>query len=160
MATIPGVLSDPLRGFRFRVTLDLLPGTELGFKSVSGLGTEFDVFEIKEGHRPFNVHKIPQGIRTSNVKLERGLAPDLLISIWHRDVREAIEFGLRANSYQSDVSIELIDRDGTVGFEWRLLRAWPTKLTWSALDATSSKIVIQSMELAVDEIEFGPFNIP
>jgi phage tail-like protein len=164
---------DPLRDFRFIVTFpgELASGHKeiaIGFSKVSGLsfGTS-DVIEYREGHDVISPMKIPGLNKYDNVTFERGKSsntdPDL--ADYLREWRELVAFykgGAKASAdgkrprrtdtydYRKTVNISVIDRDGKTKCTTILYRAWPVSYKFSDLDASSSNVFIETLELAIE----------
>lgn len=171
--TIPGVRSDPLRGFRFRVKIDGL-ADDLGFRTVSGLEREVEIAEYREGQDGPAIRKLPGMVVVPNVTLEHGILVDSgasqkAIGEWLDQVNafdleaqamgtapQAI--GLTTDEYARKVEISLIGRQGVIQFQWLLQGCWPTRVTWADLDAQSSDVLIETLELAVGTVGIGGFS--
>jgi phage tail-like protein len=50
------------------------------------------------------------------------------------------------------VSITLMNTEGNMAAQWNLISAWPVKYDTTGLNAGSSEIVIEALELAIDYI--------
>jgi len=129
---------DPLRGFRFVVEMNgLLSG---GFSRVKGMSREIKHESFREGGVNDYEHKLITQVSYPVLVLERGLA---LEELW--------TWALAAS--EGDVErrmlwVRLQDEAGAPGWGWQIENAFPVKWSVSDLDAISSPVVMESLELA------------
>jgi phage tail-like protein len=101
--------------------------------------TEFDT--IKEGGVNDYEHKLPRGIKYSDITLKRGLVDWKLWSWYQKTVYGKIE---RKNG-----TISLRDHSGnTVLMSWSFYGAFPIKWEGPVLSADTNKVAIESLVLA------------
>ena len=118
-------------------------GARIGFTEVSGLEVEAQTIEYREGSSPtYSVTKMPGLKKYSNVTLKRG--------IFEHDNDFADWFGTIASNTveRRDVTISLLDHEHNPTMTWRLRNAWPAKLVGPTLDATSSAVAIEELQIA------------
>lgn len=140
---------DPYRGYKFRV-LDATGKPLGGFKRVAGLKTETEVVEYREGIDGQTPRKLPGFSTSENVILERGISVDTALQDWRDEVYDA-ETGLagaKGNEFRRDVIVQLLDADGTLVKQWKLLECWPAIYELDDLDAGSSDVLMERVELA------------
>jgi phage tail-like protein len=129
---------DPLRGFRFRVEIDGI--TSGGFVRVKGLQRELKHESFREGGVNDYEHKLVTQVSYPSVVLERGLAFE---DLW--------KWALAASDgdiQRKTVWIRLQDEAGEKAWAWQLDWAIPVKWSCSDLDANSSQVAMESIELA------------
>jgi phage tail-like protein len=129
---------DPLRGFRFLVEIEGI--TTGGFIRVKGLQREVKYESYREGGVNEYEHKLFTQVSYPVVVLERGLALEELWK-WALDVSEG-------NIQRKTVWIRLQDEAGQKAWAWQLDWAFPVKWSVSDLDANSSQVTMESIELA------------
>ena len=129
---------DPLRGFRFLIEIDGIASG--GFLRVKGLQREMKHESYREGGVNDYEHKLFTQITYPSVVLERGLALDDLWT-W---AQAAADGDIRRKT----VFIRLQDEAGDKAWAWQLDAAMPVKWSSSDLDANSSQVVLESLELA------------
>lgn len=129
---------DPLRGFRFLVEIEGL--TSGGFQRVKGLQREIKHESYKEGGVNEYEHKLFSQVSYPTVVLERGLARD---DLWYWAFAASEGLIVRKN-----VWIRLQNEAGEKGWAWQLDWALPVKWSCSDLDANSSAVAMESLELA------------
>lgn len=136
---------DPYRGFRFRVEFDqIMHG---GFSRVKGIVRETKIESRREGGVNDYEHKLVTMTSYGNVILERGLVDDYLWS-WHDAVVEG-------NVTRRTVTIALHDETDQEVWRWLLDRAYPVKWSGSDLDATTTQVVVESVEFAHEGMHKG-----
>ncbi len=139
---------NPYSAFNFIVEIN---GQQIAaFQEVSGLDSENKPIEYREGSDKLNgVHKFPGMESHPNLVLKRGIAGDLELWNWRKEVRD----GGTAFPPVRDVTIQLQNEVHESVYKWRLTNAWCTKLTGPSLNAKGNEIAIESMELAYDRLD-------
>jgi phage tail-like protein len=130
--------NDPLRGFRFLVEID---GVASGaFLRVKGLSREVKVEVRREGGVNDYEHKLMTQVSYPSVILERGLA---LADLW--DWAQAVADG---DVTRKTVCVRLHNEANQKAWSWRIENAYPVKWATADLDAQSSGVLLESLELA------------
>ena len=147
-------LAYPLTKMNFLVTVDGVSGTA-AFTEVSGIESTVDVIEFRQG----NAHslapvKIPGLVKHGNVTLKFGYTLDSAFKTW---IMECVS-EVRSEMPRSRVQIEMIDINGGAPQSmvesisgtrvWVLTNAWVTKYTAPDLNASTSEVAIESVEIA------------
>jgi phage tail-like protein len=139
--------TDPYGAFNFVVEIDGL--TVAGFSEVSGLGSETEVIEYREGNERVTVRKLAGIHKFGNVVLKRGVTANR--ELW--DWRKAVIDGAPA---RRAVTIRLLDQSRAEEMRWALSEAWPCKWVGPALRASASEVAIETLELACEGIDLVP----
>lgn len=129
---------DPLRGFRFLVEIEGL--TSGGFARVKGLQREIKYESYREGGLNDYEHKLFTQVTYPAVILERGLALD--------DLWKWAQATADGDIQRKNVRIRLENEAGEKVWAWQLDWAMPVKWACSDLDAASSQVAIESLEIA------------
>jgi phage tail-like protein len=142
---------DPYPAFNFLVTVDGISedgGSAKGaFSEVSGLGLETSVIEYRTGSDRMNtVRKLPGVTKYTNVQLKRGILGDLAFWQWVQSV-------VQGQPFRASVRITLLDEQRNPVLTWRLARAWPCKYTGPSLNAKTSEVAIETLEIAHEGLE-------
>jgi phage tail-like protein len=133
---------DPYGGYNFKVEWDGI--IQAGFKTCSGLDTSQDAGTYREGtDKGLEVRKLPGLITSANITLVRGITDNAELWQWRNLVMQGKVADARKN-----VSIVLMDDEGTEKVRWNLRNAWPTKWTGPSFDATSSEVALETLEIA------------
>lgn len=129
---------DPLRGFRFLLEIDDI--TSGGFTRVKGITREAKHESYREGGVNEYEHKLVTQVSYPVVVLERGLALD---DLW-KWATAAADGDVRRKT----IRIRLQNEANEKMWAWQIENAIPVKWTASDLDALSSQVVMESLELA------------
>jgi phage tail-like protein len=139
----------PPVGFHFRVefALDGAGDQDIRFREVSGLSSELEEETHNEGGENRYVQKFPVRARYPDLVMKRGLVTDSVILKWCRD---AI---LNLKIEPATVWVTILNEGQQPLQTYTFFNAWPKKWSVSDLNAESSEIVIESLELAYQYFE-------
>lgn len=147
--------SRPVSGYKFEVVCNKITkdgSTSTGFSRVSGLEVETEVVEYREGTGGLNKLRL-RGLETYPVVvLEKGVTGSNALIDWYEEVRTARD----PTDMMENVLITLHDREGgELGSvtTFKLTNAWPSKLNYEDLDASSSDVLIHRLELTHEGLE-------
>jgi phage tail-like protein len=129
---------DPLRGFRFLLEIDGI--TSGGFMRVKGITREIKHESYREGGNNEYEHKLLTQVSHPVVVLERGLALD---DLWAWALAAA-----DGDVMRKTIRIRLHNEADAKMWAWQIEHALPVKWSASDLDANSSQVVMESLELA------------
>jgi phage tail-like protein len=138
----------PLAKFHFMVDWG---GTRIGFTEVSGLSFETEVIEYREGsQKDYHKTKMPGLTKYGNITLKRGVFLDdfEMYELW----RKTMLFQEGKEKFRRDITIRLLDEEHQPIITWRLVKAWPCKVTYTDLKADANEVLIESMELVNEGI--------
>lgn len=149
----------PLTKMNFLVTVDQVSGVA-AFNEVSGIEASVDVIEFRQGNaNSLAPVKIQGLVKHGNITLKMGYTRAQDFKTWIQNcVSER-----RGETPRRNVTIELIDINGgspqsTVlapmdsTLTWILKDAWVTKYTGPDLNATTSEVAIETVEIAYEEL--------
>ena len=149
----------PLTKMNFLVTVDSVSGVA-AFNEVTGIEASVDVVEFRQGNaNSLSPVKIQGLVKHGNITLKMGYTRAQDFKTWIQNcVNER-----RGETPRRNVTIELIDInagspqttvlapvDGTL--TWILKDAWVAKYTGPDLNATTSEVAIESVEIAYEEL--------
>lgn len=139
---------NPYSAFNFTVEID---GAQIAaFQEVSGLDSENQVMEYREGADAMNtLRKLPGAERYGPVTCRRGITGSLALWNWRKEVRD----GGTAFPPTRNVTIHLLDEQHQPVLKWKLTNAWCSKLSGPSLNAKGNDIAIETMELACDRVD-------
>ena len=129
---------DPLRGFRFLLEIDDI--TSGGFARVKGLSREVKIESYREGGVNDYEHKLLSNVTYPVLVLERGLALD--------DLWKWAQAAADGDVQRKTIRIRLHDEANDKQFAWQIAHAVPVKWSVSDLDAATSPVVMETLELA------------
>jgi len=122
-----------------------------GFSEVSGLNSEIDMEDYREGGRNIGPRRFPRWGRYPNLVLRRGVTSDAALWKWWADVIT------RSYTRQFPGNRPLPRRNGLIlleGFDHKAVAAWffanalPERLSGPGLNARSNEIAIETLELS------------
>jgi len=157
-------VQDPYHNFRFVVDIG---GGRLagGFTKASGLKESSDEILYREGNYAFGIthKKVPGIVKYDDVVLTRGASDNMDLVNWRRQVAgcdgsDVVKDGRSADyGYRTSVTVFLLERGdpATPGRRAKIWRAWPRGVEWSPLEGKGSDILIESMTIAHEGIEWG-----
>lgn len=150
--------SDPLPAFNFLIALldtsstfsaikSGVTGLVLGgFSECSGLESTLETFDYLEGGVNDRVHRFPTRFSYSNIILKRGVGFGEDLWLWHQEFLEGKgkrRDGLIILQNEFQVPIKI----------WAFSRGLPIKWTGPTLNAQSSEISIETLEIAHEKLE-------
>ena len=144
---VPGRI-DPFTIGNFRVAIDGIPASS--FSQVQGLTATIDVIDYRAGSDtpPGVERKLPGLNKFTNITLKRGLTRDLSLWNW-------INAAMAGNVARAGVVITLLDQADNPVLNWRLRNAWPCRWSGPVLDAGSSDVAIEELEIAHEGLEIA-----
>ncbi|TND02427.1 MAG: phage tail protein [Bacteroidetes bacterium] len=131
----------PLPSFHFTVDLG---GTVINCSEISGLDIEVDVIEYRNGASPapYTKQKMSGLRKSSDVSVKKGIfASDKQFYTWFNEVK-------MNTPSRKDVTISLLDEENNPVMTWKLLNAWPKKITSPNLKSDSSEVAIESIDIS------------
>ncbi|WP_371195673.1 phage tail protein [Glaciecola sp. SC05] len=130
----------PMPKFYFQVKWD---SKVMSFQEVSGLDAESQTIEYRaDNSNMFSTVKMP-GIQTSgNVTMKKGVCKsDDKFWDWFSQIK--------MNTIKRlPMTISLLDETGAPTMVWKLVNAWPTKITGTDLKSDGNEVAIESIEIA------------
>jgi phage tail-like protein len=124
-------------------------GISAGFAEITGLNSELEIEEFREGGRNIGPRRFPRWGRYPNLVLRRGITRNTALWDWWADVI--------THSYTLQTTTAPLRRSGVIlldGQDHRATAAWffsnalPERLTSSGLSARSNEIAIETLELS------------
>ena len=135
---------DPYLNFRFRVEIQGIQ--QAGFMECSGLGSQIEVVEYREGGDNETMRKLPAKTKYSNIVLKWGLTDSTELYDWHHAA-------LTGNIQRKNGSIVQLDMQGNEKARWDFVNAWPTKWDGSSYNAGGSDLSVETLEIAHEGVE-------
>jgi len=144
----------PPTSYRFLVTfldLGIIPNPlDIGFKTVSGLSSQVETEEIREGGENLFMQRLPKRITYSNLVLTRGM---VIGSLLNRNLN--LQFSTMTFIPGNVLVILLGNTPVGLGpvAGWICQQAYPVKWAVSDLDGSKNEVVIETMELAYSRLQ-------
>ncbi|MSP55776.1 MAG: phage tail protein [Myxococcales bacterium] len=119
-----------------------------GFKSVSGMDSETEIVEFKQGNDKV-VRKKPGRTTYANIVLERGYTATDDLWQWRKNIEDG-KIDRRSGS------VIILDQDGqTEVARYNFYEGWPCKWFVPDMSADSSAMAIEKLEIAIEKVERG-----
>jgi phage tail-like protein len=133
-------MAYPLPVFHFRVDWG---GTQIAFSEVTGLNAEVQVIEYRDGASPeFSSIKMSGLKKYGNITLKRGVvAGDNEYFAWVNAIK-------MNQPERRDIIISLLNEEHQPVMTWKVVNAWPTKITSPDLKASGNEAAIETLEIA------------
>ena len=140
----------PLLVYNYRVDID---NTSVSFSEVSGLELSFETITYKESHRVSgksgpNIMYMPGMIQPVNISLKKGLVPGVSMKVFYEWIN-SIELN-RVD--KKDIVVHLLDEKGDTVVSWKVIDAFPTKLSAPSFSANSNEVAIESLDLMASRV--------
>jgi phage tail-like protein len=134
----------PPVGFHFRVEFDLSDAgdSDIRFRDVSGLSMELEEETHNEGGENRFIHKFPGRARYGDLVLKRGLLTGSAVRAWCEAAIQDLDI------QPTTVWVTILDEAHEPLQTYTFINAWPKKWSVSDLNAESSELVVESLELA------------
>ena len=117
-----------------------------GFKTMSGMDSETEVVEFKQGNDKV-VRKKPGRTTYQNIVLERGFTATDDLWKWRKNIEDGI-IDRRSGT------ITVLDQDlTTIVAQYNFYEGWPVKWYVPEMDSDKSSMAIEKIELAVEKVE-------
>ena len=134
---------DPYKNFNFLVEIAGI--TVAGFSDCTGLESEVDVIEYREGGDR-SIRKLAGLPRFGDITLEHGITKSGELQAWHREILNGV-------SDRRNVAILLLDDERTEVVRWVVFNAFPRKWEGPHLHASGNEVAIETLVLCCEGIE-------
>jgi phage tail-like protein len=141
----------PYGAFNFLVKFDGQENEFGGFSDVSGLTTDLNITEYRNGNSSANrTRKVVGTYKIGDVTLKRGVVDSTALWKWIKDARTV---GIHS---QKNVTITLLDEQRVVVQSWKLTGCVPMKYTGPTLAAKGGgDVAMEELVLSAEDLELG-----
>jgi phage tail-like protein len=153
---------DPIKVFRYAVTISGFGGVTIGFTEITGIESETEKTEYREGGMNDTVQKSPGLTKFADVVFKKGQmyaaagagAQADLCWEWMQSVYNAAKGGAgipgsSLNDIRREISVTQFMSTGTIARRWKIVEAWPCKWKpFTDLNGTSSDNSIEELTIA------------
>jgi phage tail-like protein len=139
-----GTRNDPYGQFNFLIEIDGV--TRAGFSEVSGLTTDTNIIEYREGDDVTTVRKLPGLMKYTNIVLKRGYTQDAALWNWRKQV-------IDGTTKRTTGTITLLDEARKTALRWNFTAGWPVKWEGPAMNGKTSEVAIETLEIAHEGLE-------
>ena len=141
-----GDRNDPYSAFNFLVEIDGV--TVAGFSECSGLTTETDIIEYRNGDEDITVRKLPGLRKYTNISLKRGMTKSLDLWKWRQTV-------MQGKTERKAGTIILQDEARQQALKWEFKEGWPSKWEGPSLNAKNNEVSIETLEITCEDISLS-----
>lgn len=138
-------MGNPLLQYNFLLEIDGGSEAVAGFTEVSGINTETDVVEYREGADTATVRKLAGLRKYGNITLKRGYTTNTELWDWRKTVIDGA-------TERKSGAIVLLDESRQPALRWEFSEAWVSKYEGPALNSTANEAAIESIEIAVEDV--------
>lgn len=142
-----GKRNDPYGQFNFLIEIDgVVKG---GFSEASGLSTDTNMIEYREGaEQQGTTRKLPGLMKYNNIVLKRGWTKDKSLWTWRKKV-------IDGKTQRNSGSIVLLDEARNEALRWNFREGWPSKWEGPALNAKTSEVAVETLEICHEGLELA-----
>ncbi|MBI3284923.1 MAG: phage tail protein [Burkholderiales bacterium] len=138
-------LTDPYRGFRFRVEI---AGIQVAaFSEATVPDSTVETVEYREGTDPVYKRSFSGLTSYGKLSLKKGLTDSMDLYNWYQLVSSQ---GSGAAGAQKNVSLILMDAGGADKARWNIINAWASKYESTGMNAASSDVMVETFELTME----------
>lgn len=140
----------PLPAFHFQVLFDnpLFMAFDTSFQEVSGLESQIETEEYREGGGNHFVYHLPKGAKYSNLILKRGIANRASRIVgWCVDTFDKDFSAID----RRDLSVMLLDEHGLPVRTWRFNGTYPVRWKVDNFHSTKNEVAIEEIELCYNQ---------
>ena len=137
---------DPFGSFNFLVESNGV--LQAGFSECTGLTSESEAIEYRNGDEDFTPRKLPGIKKFGNVTLKRGIALGQDFLDWRKTVTDG-------NIERQEVSIIILDESRNEQVRYNLAAAWPCKWMGSDLKANANEVAVETLEICHEGVSLG-----
>ena len=135
---------NPITNFQFMVSFGGDPTT---FQEVILPESEIEVIEYRDGSDILSgVRKMPGRTKYSNLILKRGLIKSPELYEWFKQTKQG-------SLERKDITISILNEEREPFATWKLMNCWPTKYSGSTLNAKGNEVVIETLEIAIEDVD-------
>jgi phage tail-like protein len=140
-----GTRNDPYGQFNFVIEI---AGKKVGgFSEASGLTTDTNVIEYREGNEKYGTaRKLPGLMKYNNIVLKRGWTQDKVLWEWRKQVIDG-----RTDRTHGTIILQNEAREPVL--RWNFREGWPSKWEGPALNGKTSEVAVETLEIAHEGLE-------
>ena len=135
---------DPFAQYNFLVEIDSV--TRAGFTEASGLTTEQDIIEYREGSEVARARKLPGLSKYSNIILKGGLVGDTELWDWRKTT-------IDGQTERRAGSIVLMNESRQEVMRWNFTEGWVCKWEGPTLNSTANEVAVETLEICHEGLE-------
>ncbi len=135
---------EPYKNFRFLLEIDGI--VQAGFSECTGLGSDVEVIEYREGGDPNTVRKLRGRVTYPDLVLKWGITDSRELYDWHQSA-------VGGELERKNGSVILLDDLGEEKVRWNFFNAWASKYEGPSLDGKGSDVAMDTLTLSCERVE-------
>ncbi|MGD9749799.1 MAG: phage tail protein [Acidimicrobiia bacterium] len=128
---------------QFNFLLEIEGTTAAGFTEVSGMNTETDPIEYREGSDLSHMRKMPGLTKYGNITLKRGYTQSHELWEWRKTTIDGV-------TARKNGAVILLDEERNPALRWEFFEAWINKYEGPGLNSSTNEAAIESIEFVVE----------
>jgi phage tail-like protein len=147
---------DPFRKFKFRIKID--GSVVAGLTKCSALTVSVASQDFRSGDMDSFKQKLPGQVSFEHITLEQGMTNSTTFQDWATAMsnylgNKGTDAEKTPDNFRKDIDIEIYNLNNQRVKAYRVYNSWVSKYTVSDLDATSSDVLIHTLELQNEGIQ-------
>jgi phage tail-like protein len=147
---------DPFRKFKFRIKID--GNVVAGLTKCSALTVSVASQDFRSGDMDSFKHKLPGQASFEHITLEQGMSNNPVFEAWATAMSNYLgnkgsDTEKTPEAFRKDIDIEIYNLNNQKVKGYRVYNCWVSKYTVSDLDASSSDVLIHTLELQNEGIQ-------
>jgi phage tail-like protein len=144
----PDRTPDAVHANRFTLSLDQ---EDVGsFTEIGGLAVTIDTEEVAEGGQNGYTHRLPRGMKWTNIVLKRGVTDSEVLFAWLAECSGPQLESLESKNFEvprRTATITVHDGAGKPVKAWSLDGAYPVRWTGPRFAASASELAVEELEV-------------
>jgi len=135
---------NPVTNFQLIVSFG---GEPIVFQEVILPESEIEVIEYRDGSDVLSsVRKMPGRTKYSNLILKRGLIKSPKLYEWFKQTKQG-------TLERKEITVSILNEEKEPFATWKFINCWPTKYSGSTLNAKGNEVVIETLEIATEDVD-------
>ncbi|MBS1789180.1 MAG: phage tail protein [Acidobacteria bacterium] len=138
-----GSRNDPFASFNFLVEIDGV--TKAGFSECTGINSETDAIEYRNGDEDITVRKLPGLKKFGNITFKRGYTNSKDLWEWRKKVMDG-------KTERKSGAVVLLNEAREQAMRWNFREAWPRKWDGPSFNAKNNEVAIETLEIVCEGV--------
>ena len=135
---------DPYKSFKYLLEIEGI--TQAGFSECSGLSSEVEIVEYREGGEPSYVRKLIGKSSYGDISLKWGSTDSTELYEWHR-------LAIDGTTERKNGSVILLDDLGEEKVRWNFFNGIASKWEGPSFNATGNEVAVETLTVSCERVE-------